>query len=86
MGIAKDYAVIGVASQSGSRESVQAYMKRHGISYPSLLDADGQLARQWGVMGFPASYIIDENQQVVFAEVGFTFEFGLRLRLWFASI
>ena len=84
--IAQDYSVIGVASQSGSMAEVNAYVENKNLSYPILLDRNGFIAESWGVVGYPTSYIIGEGDQVIFTEVGFTSEFGMRVRLWMASI
>jgi len=83
--IAQDYPVIGIASQSGSLEDVKTYVEEHGISYPVLVDEQGYNSDKWGIVGFPTSFIVDEDNQIKFAEVGFTSEFGVRARLWLAS-
>lgn len=83
--ISKDYPVIGIASQSGSLGEVKAAVKEHEISYPVLVDGDGYNAKQWGIVGFPTSFIVGKDNQASFTEVGFTSEFGLRFRLWLAS-
>lgn len=83
--IAKDYPVIGIASQSGSLDEVKAYVKEHDISYPVIVDKHGYNAKKWGIVGFPTSFIIGEDNQIKFTEVGFTSELGVRARLWLAS-
>jgi len=83
--ISKDYPVIGIASQSGSLEDVKAYVAEHGISYPVLIDDGGYNSKKWGIVGFPTSFIVGEDNQITFTEVGFTSELGVRMRLWLAS-
>ena len=84
--IAEDYNVISLASQSGGFSEVKKFQKENQLNFPIIVDQNGLLAREWGVVGFPSSYVIDENNQVQFVEAGFTTELGLRLRLWFASL
>lgn len=84
--IAKDYPVITLASQSGGFSEVKKFKAEHGLSFPVIVDQSGILAKEWGVVGFPSSFIVDENNDIRFVEVGFTTELGLRLRLWFASV
>lgn len=84
--IAEDYPVIGIASQSGSVAEVKAYVEEHGVSYPILVDPHGFNAKQWGIVGFPTSFVIGKDNQIKFVDVGFTSEFGVRARLWLASI
>lgn len=82
--IAQDYPVIGIASQSGSLADVSAYVAEHQLSFPVLV-GNGSNAAQWGIVGYPSSFIVGEDGQIKFTEVGFTSEMGLRLRLWLAS-
>ena len=83
--ISKDYPVIGIASQSGSLEEVKAYVNEHDLSYPVLIDNRGYNSKKWGIVGFPTSFIVGEDNQITFTEVGFTSELGVRMRLWLAS-
>lgn len=83
--IAQDYHVITLASQSGSFSEVKKFKLENELTFPVIVDQTGVLAKEWGVVGFPSSYIIDESNEIRFVEVGFTTELGLRLRLWFAK-
>jgi peroxiredoxin len=85
--IAQDDAnVITIAMQSGRPEEVIKHMHEQGIDFPVLNDADGSIARAWGVHGVPASFIIAPDGQIRFVEVGYTTGMGLRLRLWLAGV
>lgn len=81
-----DPAVITVAMQSGSPQQVAAYMKEQGVDFPVLNDADGSIARAWGVHAVPASFIIAPDGQIKFVEVGYTTGVGIRLRMWWAGL
>jgi len=83
--IARDYPVISLASQSGSFAEVKKFKLENGLAFPIIVDQQGLLAKEWGVVGFPSSFIVDENNNIRFVEVGYTTEFGLRLRLWLAT-
>ncbi|MDR9435966.1 MAG: protein disulfide oxidoreductase [Thiohalophilus sp.] len=80
--LSRDHQVISVAMQSGSREEVQAYMQEQGLNFMTLLDEDGQLANRFGVRGVPTTLMINRNGEIAFRAVGYTTEWGLRLRLW----
>ncbi len=84
--LAKDYAVISIAIQSGDNEKVKNYIKERGISFPVINDTFGQFAMDYGVRGVPSSFVIDKNGVIRAVEVGYTSEIGLRLRLWWASL
>jgi len=83
--ISEDHAVITVAMQSGEAEEVIAYMREEKLKFPVINDPDGVLARRFGVRAVPSSFVIDENNNILFRETGFTTETGLRLRLWLAK-
>jgi peroxiredoxin len=83
--IAKDHQVLTVASQSGNRDAVAAYLAEQGLSIPVLVDEDGELGRLYGVRGFPSTYVIDAQGQISDVEVGYSSEWGLRARLLLAG-
>ena len=83
--IAEDHAVVSVAMSSGSAAEVRAYLDESGHVFPVVLDPDGQLASRWGVVGVPASFIIDADGRIRFATRGARSGPGLRLRLWLAG-
>lgn len=61
---------------------VREYLKRENLSYPVIVDEDGEWANVYGVKAVPASYIIDSKGVIRFIEKGYSSETGLRLRLW----
>ena len=83
--ISDDHAVITIAMQSGEAEEVIAYMQQEKLQFPVINDSEGILARRFGVHAVPSSFVIDENNNIMFRETGFTTETGLRLRLWLAK-
>ncbi|HMT94112.1 protein disulfide oxidoreductase [uncultured Thiothrix sp.] len=77
------WPLITVAYSSGEAEEVKRYMERKGISdWITIVDNDGELARQYGVVGVPTSYVLDSEGSISFREVGASTSWGLRLRLW----
>ncbi|RMG37942.1 MAG: protein disulfide oxidoreductase [Gammaproteobacteria bacterium] len=83
--IARDHAVLAVATTSGSAEEVRAYMAQEGLHFPVLLDEEGGLARQWQVSGVPATFVVNRAGDIAWAGQGFSTEIGLRLWLWWAE-
>lgn len=80
--LSRDYTVVTVAMQSGDADKVRAFMKEKGVDFPVIVDADGRIARRYGVRGVPASFFIDPSGRIRTAEIGYTSEWGMRLRLW----
>ena len=80
--ISNDYPVISVAMQSGNDLEVTAYMEENKLSFPTIVDEHGILAKQFGVRGVPTSFILSPGGKIAFSEIGYTTEIGLRTRLW----
>ncbi|MEW8626251.1 MAG: TlpA disulfide reductase family protein [Candidatus Thiodiazotropha sp.] len=43
------------------RETAAAFIEKLNISYPVLLDREGEVARQYGVIGLPTTFILDRK-------------------------
>ncbi|HEY3448048.1 MAG TPA: protein disulfide oxidoreductase [Myxococcales bacterium] len=82
--VAKDYAVLGIAEDSGGAEKVRAWMSENGAEFPTVLD-DGEIARAFGVKAFPTSFFVGKDGEIRFVETGYTTELGMRLRLALAG-
>jgi len=83
--IAADMPVMTVATTSGSADEINAYLSEHGLVMPVLLDEDGDVARNWGVSGVPATFVVDRSGDISHAGMGYATELGMRLRLWLAE-
>lgn len=85
--VAEDYAVINIATQSADDEQLLAYAKQHDMN-PDIIvnDLEGQWLKTFGAKAVPADFVIDPQGNIAFVEVGFTTAWGLRLRLWWASL
>jgi peroxiredoxin len=83
--IARGHRVVTVALQSGGAADVRGFLAEEGLSFPVVPDEDGQLSRQWGVQGVPATFILDAHGHIAFSTMGLSTEPGLRARLWAAA-
>ena len=83
--LAREHAVLTVASSSGEAEEIRAAMAKAGVSFPVVVDREGELARAWGVRAFPTSFFVTPSQQIRMAETGFTTSLGFALRLRLAG-
>ena len=84
--IAKDYQVLTVAMSSGEKNELQKYMQENGLSFSVLNDPYAEISKRYGVKGVPASFIVNAEGEIQFTEIGYTSEWGLRFRLWMASL
>ena len=83
--ISKGHAVISIAMTSGSLDEVRQYMHDNKLSFPVINDPDGAISRTYGIRAVPASFILNAKGEISFKETGYTSNWGLRLRLWFAA-
>ncbi|UGS35237.1 TlpA family protein disulfide reductase [Capillimicrobium parvum] len=56
--------VLGVTFRDASSDS-EAFMRDHGLTYPSVRDVDGKLAQKYGTRALPETFIIDRKGRVV---------------------
>ena len=84
--LAEDWPVLTLAMQSGGAGEVAKFMAEREIAYPALVDEHGALASALGVRGVPAYFVVDAKGRIRFAGTGYTSGWGLRLRLWWASV
>ncbi|HSO83619.1 protein disulfide oxidoreductase [Thiocapsa sp.] len=83
--IAEDHAVVTVAMQSGGPHELRRYMAQTGHAFPVIADPTGEIAGQWGVVGVPATFVVDPWGRIRDAIVGIATQPGLRWRLWRAG-
>lgn len=84
--IDKNFPVIAIAMQSGDLENVNKYVQNQDLNLLVLNDANGNISRSFGVSGVPASFIIDEHNDIRFSTRGYTTELGLLSRLWLVQM
>jgi len=79
--ISKDYEVITIAVQSGSKENIQKYLDEHGLRFNVVNDSDGALSQKFNIQVFPTTLIYDKEKNLKFSEVGYTTTAGLYSRM-----
>lgn len=84
--IAEDHAVLTFASQSGDADSLRTYIKEHNLKFPVIEDEQGEWAQLYGVKGYPSSFIIAPDGSIYDVEIGYSSNWGLRLRLFLAGL
>lgn len=54
-----------------SREVAAGFIDEFGFTFPVLLDRDGGLAREFGVRGYPSTYLLDADGAILGMRLGF---------------
>jgi len=83
--IAGDHPVFSIASWSEAEE-VAAYMRDNELTFPVMMDEDGQLASDFGLKGVPVTLVLSPSGDIRFVETGYTTGIGLRIRMWLSTI
>jgi len=60
----KDVVFVGVDS-TDSDSAASRYIKRYGMNYPVVRDVNGDLGTKFGVTGFPETFIVDKQGDIV---------------------
>ncbi len=68
-----------VAIGYDSMEEVEGFVKKHDLTMPVLM-GDGKIARDYKIAATPTYYVLDGEGVVKAKSVGYSTEFGMRLR------
>ncbi len=79
--VSKEYEVLTIAINSGSDETIQAYMKEHGLHFKVINDTEGVWSKVFHIEVFPTTFIYDAKGTLRFTEVGYTTTAGLLARM-----
>jgi peroxiredoxin len=66
---ASGVTIVGVSVEE-PREAVDAFVRKHQIAYPVLLDSDGSISRRYGLIGLPLNVIVDREGLVSMVKAG----------------
>ncbi|CAI1538281.1 protein disulfide oxidoreductase [Serratia fonticola] len=77
--------VMTVALRSGNDQQVEQWLAAKKLQLPVVNDEQGQLSAQWQIGVTPTIVVISQGK-VVQSTTGWTSYWGMKLRLWWASI
>ncbi len=60
----EDFIILGV-NYEDSPDKVQAFVEKYGVTFPILLDSEGQVANLFGIQGLPTSFFVDKEGNVL---------------------
>ncbi|AXH11918.1 redoxin domain-containing protein [Halarcobacter bivalviorum] len=79
--ISKDYEVITIAVQSGTKEEIESYLQKNKLSFKVVNDENAYHSTKFNISVFPTTLIYDSNKNLKFSEVGYTTTAGLYSRM-----
>ena len=80
--ISENFQVLSIAVDS---KNIKDYLDKNAVSFRTVNDKDGKLAKYFNISVFPTTIIYDKNQKMVFSEVGYTSTWGLWIRMLWAN-
>lgn len=82
--LAAEYPLITVAMQSGDASAVTRHQQQQGLTWLTLVDRRGALAKGLGFSAVPGYAVLTPEGQLRWPTVGWTSAWGMRLRWWLA--
>ena len=79
--LSKDYEVITIAVQSGTKKEIENYLEEKNLSFKVVNDANNLYAQKFNVQIFPTTLMYDKDKNLKFSEVGYTTTAGLYSRM-----
>jgi len=61
----KPFVIMAISVDEASSQDVADFMDRRGVKFPAYHDSSMKIAEQYGVSGFPETFIIDKQGKVV---------------------
>lgn len=72
---ARGLTVLAVSIDAGSeasvRAKVKAFMKELKLTFPAVLDVEGEVVRRYRLRGLPTTFLIDRTGMIRSEELGF---------------
>ena len=85
--LAQDYLVLKIAQKSGFNHKVLAFAQKNDLKLPGLVnDPQGLVGKALKTRAVPVTYFVMPGGAIATQEVGWTSEWGMRLRLWWLSL
>ncbi len=63
----KDVVFLGIDFQEKNSDAA-SFLQLYGITYPTVLDADGSVALKYGITSLPDNIFINRNETVISRE------------------
>jgi peroxiredoxin len=63
--------IVGVTQMDPTVAEVRAFLKRHGITYPIVLDPGEKIGKRYRLEGHPTGVVIDRRGTVRYVHSGF---------------
>lgn len=66
-----DFVMLAVSQDADGAKAVQPYLQEGGFTFPVLLDMQGEVGRKYAVAGYPETFIINRQGDIVHHHIGY---------------
>ena len=66
-----DFVMLAVSQDVDGKNAVEPYLQERGLTFSVLLDVNGEVGRKYGATGYPETYIIDRQGNIVHHHIGY---------------
>ena len=61
----QDLVMLAVSQDADGSAPVRALVEELGLTFPVLVDPQGEVSRRYGVTGYPETFVIDRQGKVI---------------------
>jgi peroxiredoxin len=66
----RGFVLLAVSQDEGPIAGVKAFVEQMKLTFPVLVDPDGEVGRKYGIWGFPESFLVDRDGRIVERVIG----------------
>jgi peroxiredoxin len=66
-----DFVMLAASQDVDGKNAVAPYLQEGGFTFSVLLDVNGDVGKKYGVTGYPETYIIDRQGNIVHHHIGY---------------
>ncbi len=66
-----DFVMLAASQDVDGKSTVLPYVQDGGLTFPILLDEQGEVGKKYGVTGYPETFIIDRQGTIVYHHIGY---------------
>jgi peroxiredoxin len=66
----RGFVLLAVSEDETGADGVKAFIEQMKVTFPVLLDPEGEVGRKYGVWGFPESFLVDREGRIVERVIG----------------
>jgi peroxiredoxin len=66
----RGFVLLAVSQDEGPVAGVKAFVDQMKLTFPVLVDPEGEVGRKYGIWGFPESFLVDRDGRIVERVIG----------------